>query len=92
MCYSVTLASAFITTVIWQRKKNLKVWWLVLMFYGAALFGVVDHLWNRELLLISKDIVGDLILGVVISASILLLWTIMVVLAKSKEYDPIRHT
>jgi len=74
MCYAVPLAGAVITSVIWKRTKSTKVWWLNLMFWGGALFGLVDHLWNRELFLISENIVSDLLLGVTITAVTMLVW------------------
>jgi hypothetical protein len=52
------------------------------MLYGGALFGVIDHFWNGELFLISKNIVSDLLLGVVITASVLVAWGAMVVLSR----------
>lgn len=83
MCYAVPTAGAVVTSVIWSRTKSVKIWWLNLMFWGGALFGVIDHLWNGELFLISKDIVKDLMLGVVITAVILAGWAIMVAMSKS---------
>jgi hypothetical protein len=83
MCYTVPLAGAVATSIVWRKTKNVKVWWLNLMFYGGALFGVIDHLWNKELFLISKNIISDLLLGVTICAFILLFWVVIVVLSKA---------
>lgn len=52
------------------------------MFYGGSLFGIIDHLWNRELFLVSENWIKDLSLGVVITAGIILAWTIILVVAK----------
>lgn len=82
MCYTVPLVGAVITTVAWSKAKNVKVWWLTLMFYGGALFGVIDHLWNGELFLISENIVSDLLLGVTITAVILISWGAMAICSK----------
>jgi len=82
MCYTAPLVGAVVTTVAWSRTKNVKAWWLMLMFYGGALFGVIDHLWNGELFLISENIGSDLLLGVTITAVILGFWGIMVACAK----------
>ena len=79
MCYTAPLVGAVITSVAWGKTKNVKVWWLTLMFYGGALFGVIDHWWNGELFLISENIISDLLLGVTISAIILISWGIAVV-------------
>ena len=82
MCYTAPLVGAIVTTAIWGKTKNVKVWWLNLMFYGGALFGVIDHLWNGELFLISENIVKDLLLGITITAIILVCWGIMLVRSK----------
>jgi hypothetical protein len=82
MCYTAPLIGAVVTSITWRRTKNMKVWWLNLMFYGGALFGVIDLLWNGELFLISKNIVSDLLLGVVITAAILVFWSITVICSR----------
>jgi len=78
MCYTVPVAGAIVTSIAWSKTKNVKLWWLNLMFYGAALFGVVDHLWNGELFLISDNIVSDLLLGVVITLLTLIVWGVTI--------------
>lgn len=82
MCYTVPLVAGITTTLMWKKDKSVQMWWLNLMFYGGGLFGVIDHLWNGELFLISKDWVKDLALGVVITAVIFLAWKIILALAK----------
>lgn len=82
MCYSVPVAGAIVTSVLWSRTKNIKTLWLSLLFWGGAVFGVVDHLWNGELFLISKNIVSDLMLGVVITLAIMVCWGVMLVMNK----------
>ena len=83
MCYTVPAASAIVTTVIWNRTKDVKLWWLNLMFWGGAFFGVIDHLWNGELLLISENIISDLSLGVVITSAIYVGWKIIIAMSKT---------
>lgn len=83
MCYAVPAVGAVVTSAIWGKTKNVKVWWLNLLLWGGAIFGVIDHLWNGELFLISKNIVSDLMLGVVITAVIFVGWYITVVMSKS---------
>ena len=83
MCYTVPIAAAVTTTLIWRKNRSLQIWWLMLMFYCGSLFGFVDHLWNGELFLISKDWVKDMVLGVVITAVIFLAWKIILALAKN---------
>jgi hypothetical protein len=85
MCYAVPVAGAVVTSAIWGRTKGVKIWWLNLMFWGGAIFGVIDHLWNGELFLISKDIVKDIMLGVAITAVILVCWAAMVLITKSNS-------
>ena len=82
MCYTIPLAAALTTSFIWKKKMAVKLWWLILMFYGSSLFGIIDHLWNQELFLISKNWVKDLCLGGVITAGTILLWGILLTLAK----------
>lgn len=82
MCYTIPLAGAIVTSVAWKRTKNVKTWWLALMFYGGASFGVIDHFWNGELFLISENVIRDLLLGVTITAFILIFWGAMVIWSK----------
>lgn len=82
MCYVVPIAGAVVTTILHRKKKGIKLWWLNLMFYGGALFGIVDHLWHGELFFISENWAADLFLGVVISAVILVVWCGILVLTK----------
>jgi len=82
MCYTLPLAAAITATFIWKKKGTLKLWWLTLMLYGGSLFGVIDHLWNGELLLVSENWLKDLCLGGVITAGLILTWRIILGLAK----------
>lgn len=82
MCYVAPVIGAVITSVAWGKTKSVKAWWLALLFCGGALFGVIDHLWNGELFLISENIVSDLLLGVAIVAVILAVWGATVVWSK----------
>jgi hypothetical protein len=82
MCYAIPLAAAITTSFIWKKKMTVKLWWLILMFYGGSLFGIIDHLWNRELFLISENWLKDLCLGGVITAGIILAWKVILALAK----------
>lgn len=76
-CYVIPAIAAI--THYCMRKKNPRFntknhRWLNLMFLGAGIFGVVDHLWNGELFLFSLP---DLALGFVITAVILAAWQII---------------
>lgn len=82
MCYLGPTTAAIITTFMWKSKKTLRLFWLMLMFYGGSLFGVIDHLWNGELFLVSENWVKDLSLGVVITLGIIMAWRGILFLAK----------
>jgi hypothetical protein len=82
MCYLGPTTAAIVTTFMWKSKKTLRLFWLMLMFYGGSLFGVIDHLWNGELFLVSENWVKDLSLGVVITAVIIMAWKGILILAK----------
>ena len=82
MCYLGPTTAAIVTTFMWKSKKTLRLFWLMLMFYGGSLFGVIDHLWNGELFLVSENWVKDLSLGVVITAVIIMVWKGILILAK----------
>lgn len=82
MCFYIPTAGAIVTSAIWKKNKSVKVWWLNLLFWGGALFGVIDHWWNGELFLVSENLGSDLLLGVAITITILVVWGIMVVVSK----------
>ncbi len=82
MCYIGPVIGAVVTSGVWSKTKNVKVWWLTLMFYGGALIGVIDHLWNGELFLISESITNDLLLGVAMVAGIFIVWGITAIYSK----------
>jgi len=83
MCYVAPLIGAGISSGMWRKTRSVKLWWLSLMFYGGALFGVIDHLWNRELFLISENIVSDILLGISITIITVIVWGILVAMAKT---------
>ena len=82
MCYIAPVIGAVVTSGVWSKTRNVKVWWLTLMFYAGALVWIIDHLWNSELFLISENIVSDLLLGVVVVAVILIAWGITAIYSK----------
>lgn len=82
MCYLGPTTAAIVTTFMWRGKKSLTLFWLMLMFYGGALFGLIDHLWNKELFLVSENWLKDATLGVVITAGIILAWKGVILLVK----------
>jgi len=78
-------------------RRNITSWkesahhlWLSLLLGGGAVFGLVDHWWNGELFYIGDNIIMDLSLGVAITVTILVIWTIMFTLDKTKSKKPIK--
>jgi len=77
VCYTIPLVAAIISSVVWgSRGRGPAGWWLNLLLYGGALFGLVDHLWNGELFLLGKAPLMDLLLGATITAVIFGGWGI----------------
>lgn len=83
MCYAGPVAGAIVSSIIWSKTKSVKVWWLTLLYWGGALFGVIDHLWNGELFLVSENIARDLSLGAVITISIFIAWLVAIFINKT---------
>lgn len=85
-CYTVPVAAAIIHYFIRKGKpglwKNKNQRMLNLMFFGGAIFGVVDHWWNGELFAFSMR---DMMLGVVITLVTFSIWGYMTLLAKAEE-------
>jgi hypothetical protein len=84
MCYTIPIAASIVTSSIWMRNRDAGIGQLNLMLYGASLFGVIDHLWNGELFLISGNIGRDLVLGVVITVSVFGAWFLGRVLSRRR--------
>lgn len=94
VCYTVPMIAA-IAHIIMRRnitswKESMHHLWLSLLLGGGAIFGLVDHWWNGELFYIGDNIIMDLSLGVVITVTILVIWTIMFTLDKTKSKKPIK--
>ena len=88
VCYAVPTIATIIE-FIRQRKlkrKDTHGKWLNLMLLGGALFGVIDHLWNGELFLISENWIMDLALGFTITGGILGSWGIIVSMPKITDF------
>ena len=67
-----------------QNKHNL---WLNQLFLGGAIFGIVDHAWNKELFLFTLK---DLYLGITITAIIFIAWKIIVLRDKLSLNSPVK--
>ncbi|MCB9359626.1 hypothetical protein H6503_06870 [Candidatus Woesearchaeota archaeon] len=77
-CYTAPAAAALIHFFMRKSNKSLQTkhqLWLNQLFLGGAIFGVVDHAWNRELLAFS---VNDMILGLFITLAIFVSWGVIV--------------
>jgi len=80
VCYIIPTTAAIIEYI---RNRKIKEKtphknWLNLMFLGGALFGIIDHLWNGELFLISANWISDLTLGFTITAGIIGSWGLII--------------
>lgn len=82
-CYTVPLLAAIVHYAMrrkspdWLSDKYHGV--LGVLYAGAALFGVIDHVWNGDLLTFS---LADVALGTVITASITAIAAVWMVLDK----------
>jgi len=84
VCYTIPLAAAIISSIAWgSQRRGPAGWWLNLLLYGGALFGLVDHLWNGELFLIGEAPFMDLLLGATITAVIFGGWGITLGIARA---------
>jgi hypothetical protein len=84
VCYIVPTVASIIEYMRTRKikQKNPHKNWLNLMFLGGTLFGIIDHLWNGELFLISANWVSDLTLGFTITAGIIGSWSLIVFMPK----------
>jgi len=89
VCYLIPLAAAVVHTVLRRNVHSMRgdrhQLWLGMLLAGGALFGVVDHLWNGELFLLSGNLVSDLLLGVTITVTIVASWAFIVRLDRSSD-------
>jgi len=87
VCYLIPLAAAVVHTVLRRNVHSMRgdkhQLWLGMLLAGGALFGVVDHIWNGELLLFSGSLAPDLLLGVTITVTIVAAWAVIVRLDRS---------
>ncbi|MBU0953103.1 MAG: hypothetical protein KKA90_01625 [Nanoarchaeota archaeon] len=89
-CWVVPLL-AMLIGVIGRKttgRKDAQGFWLTIMLLGGALFGIIDHLWYGELLLIGPAWMLDLTLGGVITTGIITSWGVIVF--KPKIHDSLR--
>ncbi|MDI6840775.1 MAG: hypothetical protein QMD71_08020 [bacterium] len=56
LCWSIPTAAAIIVSAVRKtRKGEIESLWLTLLLFGGAIFGVIDHIWNKELFLIGPE-------------------------------------
>jgi hypothetical protein len=87
-CYIIPASAALIHTFL---RRKIPAWRtseahtrLSLLLFGGAIFGLVDHAWNRELLYRKENLWADLALGVTITIVIFLVWGVMTLLSSVK--------
>ncbi len=87
VCYAVPLSAALLLHGARKsgRVQGAKFHRLNLLLSGGAVFGVVDHLWNGELLLFGPNLGADLALGFVITAAIAGFWAASEMLSPSLQ-------
>ncbi len=77
-CYTVPAAAAIMHFLARKKSPNFKSkhqLWLNQLYLGAGIFGIIDHIWNRELLRFSMS---DVLLGFLITLGITIAWAIIV--------------
>lgn len=89
VCFIVPLGAAIISSLVWRAKKGgPSGWWLNLLLYGGALFGVIDHAWNGEFLLGFQNLMNgtvpfsDAALGFAITGGIFGAWGLSLGMAR----------
>jgi len=89
-CYTVPAAAAIIHFFMRKKIPTLNTkhsLWLNQLYFGGGIFGVVDHIWNGELLLFS---LSDVLLGFTITLAITIIWGMVVALdnatSKTQKY------
>jgi len=93
VCFLIPLFAAFAHTIarknVHSMKNDKHHLWLGLMLAGGSLFGVIDHIWNRELFLIGSNIASDLLLGATITVGTFVAWALIVHMDKAKAPAPV---
>jgi hypothetical protein len=90
-CYIVPTLAALVHFLMRQngRLGGKHQLWLGQLLLGGTIFGIVDHWWNGELLLLGPDLLKDLALGVVITAVIIGIWAGLVIHDKLTIKSPV---
>jgi hypothetical protein len=78
VCYIIPTIATIIEFIRNKKSKNKHSNWLNLMFLGAALFGIIDHLWNGELFILSTNWITDLTLSLTITGGVIGSWGLII--------------
>lgn len=80
VCYIVPLFATIFYTVFRKAsgRNGVHGFWLNIMMFGGAMFGVIDHLWFGELFMIGTNWIADIALGGTITAGIFSGWALIV--------------
>jgi hypothetical protein len=84
VCYIVPLLAslaAFLTRKA-SHSQGRNSLHLNIMLLGGALFGLIDHAWNSELLLMGPNLYSDLALGFAITLGITGAWGLITLRAR----------
>ena len=86
-CFLILLASAIGLHGVKGKVKARfpEVGLLLLLLWGGAIALIVDHIWNGELILISPNLLWDLLLGVAMTLAIVAIWSIYVVVTRASS-------
>lgn len=89
VCYAVPAMAAI--SHYFGRKKGLfkndeRQKQLNLLLAGGAMFGIVDHWWNRELFLLKGNVASDIALGFVITFAIISLWLFIAKIGELEKF------
>ena len=86
MCWVIPTVTGIIVHSVRKTKRmnGSKGFWLQLLLMGGAIFGIIDHIWNGELLLLGAQPMKDIALGVVITVGIFVIWGIITASDKKK--------
>jgi hypothetical protein len=92
-CYVVPTAVA-VLSVAFRRKYAIHTkyaQWFTIIFAGGSIFGFVDHMWNGELFLVGPSFMGDMLLGLAITATLLTSWAAMVYADTRGTHNPSKN-
>ena len=86
-CYTAPAVAAIVHYLHRKKTKNNdpRQVWLNLLFMGAAVFSIVDHIWNHELLAFNWM---DMLLGLTITVTIIISWSVMIYVERARSEQP----